>query len=77
MTLHLFITVDFTIVWDSPSYEVGEGDGITQSICATASGTLEENLVLEISVLTTDGTATGIHHQYNILCMNHSSSTVC
>ena len=52
---------DLVITWDSTSYEVGEGDGTTQSVCATSAGLLQSNLMLDIAVLTSDDTATGIH----------------
>ena len=63
----LSFTLDITdsvITWDSTSYEVGEGDGITQNLCITSSGVLQSNLMLGLAVHTSDDTATGIISSY-------------
>ena len=49
---------DFTISWEFSSYTFTESSG-GSVVCAIGSGTLQNNLNLQLSAVTQDNTATG------------------
>ena len=55
------VTLDFTVGWQASSYAINEDDGSSPEICATGSGALQSNLMLDITAATVDGTATGTY----------------
>ena len=54
-----FIHVDYIISWESLSYALSEDDA-TAMICANGSGTIQDNLNLNVSVVSVDITAEGV-----------------
>lgn len=60
--------LDFIVGWQASSYAINEDDGSSPEICATGSGTLQNNLILDITAATVDGTATGDNFSTDIVC---------
>ena len=51
------------ISWEASSYAIAEDDS-SAMICAVAQGTIQDNLMLDLSILTYDGTATGNNYTF-------------